>query len=298
MQLDALRSGTRPTTLLYHLMALATCFVWAMTFISTKTLINAGLNPTEIFIMRFVIAYAAIVAICHDRLLSGSWKDEGLMALAGLTGGSVFFIAQNTALELTYASDVSLLICTAPLFTMILQRMTFGTPLNRKMITGALIGLGGVGLVVMNGTMTLGANPLGDLLTLVSAILWAVYCMVLERIGSRYPTMYVTRKVFFYGLVSAIIIAAAMNTPFHPELLKEPVVAGNILFLGLLASMACYSMWSAAVRVLGPAKTSTYIYLQPLVTVVASVLLLDEPVTVYVVSGCVLILGGVYLAER
>lgn len=283
---------------IYHIMALATCLVWAMTFVSTKVIIFAGLNPTEIFIFRFSIAYVAMLTVSHRRFFSDSWRDEGLMALAGITGGSIFYIAQNTALELTFASDVSLLICTSPIFTMLLQKAVDGTPLKKQMMTGSVIALVGVGLVVMNGSLAFGSGPAGDMLTLFASLLWAFYCLVLQRLVKRYPTLMITRKVFFYGVVTALPVALLTGTEFHFSALASPEIAGNLLFLGILASMVCYILWNSAVRALGPARTSTYIYLQPLITIIASVLLLGEPLTVYVIVGCILILGGVYMAER
>ncbi len=161
--------------LLFHLLALLTVSIWGVTFVSTKILIGAGLTPTEIFILRFALAYLCIIAVSHSRLWSDSIKDELLMCVAGLTGGSLYFIAENSALAITLASDVSLLICTAPIFTMLLGRIFLHVPLRQRMAAGSLIALCGVGLVVLNGTLNLGLNPLGDALTLAAALLWAAY---------------------------------------------------------------------------------------------------------------------------
>lgn len=98
------------TRLIYNLLAIFTVVVWGSTFVSTKVLINNGLTPTWIFMTRFVIAYLCILTISHRRLWSDSLKDELYMVAMGLTGGSIYFIAENTALQLTYASNVSLII--------------------------------------------------------------------------------------------------------------------------------------------------------------------------------------------
>ncbi|MBD5308408.1 MAG: DMT family transporter [Bacteroides sp.] len=282
----------------YHLMALTTCMVWALTFVSTKVLILAGLTPTAIFILRFVIAYLAMMAVCHRQFRCSTIKDEGLMALAGLTGGSIFYIAQNTALELTYASDVSLLICTSPIFTMVLERIFVGTRLGRRMIVGSVIALFGVGLVVLNGSLTFGSGPVGDLITLCAAVLWALYCLILQRLSKRYATFVITRKVFFYGVITGLPIAWAMGVDIDFEVIRQPEVLGNLLFLGVLASMLCYVLWNSALEKLGPVRTSFFIYLQPLVTIIASMLVLSEPLTIYVALGSILIISGVVLAER
>lgn len=114
----------------------------------------------------------------------------------------------------------------------------------------------------------------------------------------HYDTLFITRKVFFYGLLTVLPLFA-----FHPLLLDvtvlfRPLVVANLLFLGVVASMLCYIMWNTAVKQLGAVRTANYIYVVPLVTVLTSSLIIDETITVVSLIGSVLILGGVYLAER
>lgn len=89
-------------------MAIAVVVVWGLTYISTKVLIQQGLHPHEIFFYRFLVAYAGIWLIAPRRLLANSWKEEGLLALAGFFGGSLYFYTENTAWGLTQASNVAL----------------------------------------------------------------------------------------------------------------------------------------------------------------------------------------------
>ena len=107
--------------LLYHSIAILTVIIWGTTFVSTKILINTGLSPVEILLYRFVLAYFCILTIAHRRLWANCVKDEFLLFLSGLCGGSLYFIAENTALGITLASNVSLLICTAPIITTVLS---------------------------------------------------------------------------------------------------------------------------------------------------------------------------------
>mgnify|MGYP003044974360 CR=1 FL=1 len=254
-----------------------TVIIWGTTFVSTKILINTGLSPVEILLYRFVLAYFCILTIAHRRLWANCVKDEFLLFLSGLCGGSLYFIAENTALGITLASNVSLLICTAPIITTILS---------------------GVGLVVFNGSVLLKVNPLGDFLTLVAATMWAFYCLILKRLSRSYPTLFITRKVFFYGILSLFFYFAIYPLNIKLELLKLPVVYLNILFLGVIASMLCYIMWNTAVRALGASKTANYIYIVPLVTLITSAIFLSETITIASGIGALAIISGVYIAER
>lgn len=153
-------------------------------------------------------------------------------------------------------------------------------------------------MVVLNGSLVLKINPLGDFLTLISAIFWALYCLILRQLGGRYSTLFVTRKVFFYGLVSLLIYLCFFPIEFNFPLLHQPAVYLNLLFLGIVASMLCYMVWNAVVNILGASRTANYIYINPLVTLLTSAIFLSETLTPISLLGTVCIIGGVYLAER
>lgn len=285
---------------LYHILAIISVCIWGLTFISTKILLAAGLSAEIIFFYRFLMAYVCMIAIDHKRLSADNRKDEFLLLLCGITGGSLYFVTENTALALTFASNVSLIICTAPLFTIMLARLTAVNrqPLPTKMITGAFIALSGVGAIVFTPGEEVRFNPTGDLLSLSAAILWAVYCILLRGLGKRYSAFFLTRKVFFYGLMTISIYLIFKQEPLLDPALRLPVVAGNLIFLGIGASLLCYLMWNATVKRLGAQKASNYLYLNPLVTVIAAAIILSEPITATTIAGSVLIIGGVFLAEK
>lgn len=283
---------------LSHVIAILTVIIWGTTFVSTKILINIGLSPVEILLYRFVLAYFCILIVSHKRLWASNPKDEALLLLSGLCGGSLYFIAENTALGITLASNVSLLICTAPIFTALLSGIFYKEPLRKKLLYGSSIALLGVGLVVFSGNFSLKINPLGDMLTMVAAISWAFYCLILKRLSYNYPTLFITRKVFFYGILSLLIYLIFFPVDIKIELLKQPVVYLNLLFLGFVASMLCYIMWNTAVRILGASKTANYIYVVPLVTLLTSAVFLSESLTVVSLTGAFCILSGVYIAEK
>lgn len=282
----------------FHLIAVLTVCIWGSTFIATKTLINQGLTPVEIFTYRFSLAYLCLLAFCHQKLMANTWRDEGLFLLAGLTGGSLYFISENSALEITMASNVSLIVCTTPVLTVLLSSFFFKEKLRKGFIAGSLVALSGVTLVVFNGSVFLKLNPLGDCLTLLAALSWAFYSLILRQMGNKYSTLFITRKVFFYGLITMTLYLPFAPSSFHLERLCYPLVYGNLLFLGIVASMLCYLSWNACVRIIGASRASNYLYINPLVAVWASHLFLSEPITPTALLGAGLIIGGVYIVEK
>lgn len=284
--------------LLFHLITALVVIIWGTTFVSTKVLIQHGLGPIEIMFYRFVLAYFCLLMVSHKRLWADNWKDEFMLILSGLTGGTFYFIAENTALGITQASNVALLVCTTPIFTALLVHWIFKEPLRRNMIIGSIIALIGVGLVVFSGSVLLQINPLGDFLSIMAALMWAVYCLILKPLGKKYPTAFITRKVFLYSVISLLVYFLFDPLQVKTEVLFHPVVTLNLLFLGIVASMLCFIAWNAAVKVLGPSRTANYIYVQPFSTLVLSSIILSEIITLASMIGALCIIGGVYLAEK
>lgn len=284
--------------LLFHLITALVVIIWGTTFVSTKVLIQHGLGPIEIMFYRFVLAYFCLLMVSHKRLWADNWKDEFMLMLSGLTGGTFYFIAENTALGITQASNVALLVCTTPIFTALLVHWIFKEPLRRNMIIGSIIALIGVGLVVFSGSVLLQINPLGDFLSIMAALMWAVYCLILKPLGKKYPTAFITRKVFLYSVISLLVYFLFDPLQVKIEVLFHPVVTLNLLFLGIVASMLCFIAWNTAVKVLGPSRTANYIYVQPFSTLVLSSIILSEVITLASMIGALCIIGGVYLAEK
>ncbi|MDR0907177.1 MAG: DMT family transporter [Rikenellaceae bacterium] len=283
----------------FHVAAIVTIIVWGTTFVSTKVLINNGLTPVEIFGYRFLVAYIGIWFFSSRKLFADSLKDELLMVGAGLTGGSLYFIAENTALETTLASNVSMLVCTAPLWTALLARLFYPKDkIGKNLWAGTLIALPGMALVVFNGSFVLEINPIGDILSMIGAFAWAFYSIILRRLNKRYDTVFITRKVFFWGLVTLIPFLFIPSAGFHPEALAIPAVWSNLLFLSVVASLVCFVVWNRILKEIGIVKASNYIYLNPAVTMLTAVIFLGEKITWQALLGLFLIIGGLWIAEK
>lgn len=283
----------------WHIAAVLTIAVWGTTFVSTKVLINNSLTPTEIFTYRFFLAYVAIWPFSPRKLFAGNLRDELLMVAAGFTGGSLYFIAENSALEGTLTSNVSLLVCTAPIWTAILSRLFY--PKDRVgggFWIGTTVALAGTALVIFNGSFILDINPAYDILSIVAALSWAAYSIIMRGLGGRYSNMFITRKVFFWGLVTLVPFMVLPGADYHPEILARPAVWGNLLFLGLVASLACFAIWNRVMKEIGVVSSSNYIYLNPAFTMLTAWLVLDERITWIAIGGLMLIVGGLWLAER
>lgn len=285
-------------TLFYHVLSILVVLIWGVTFVNSKVLLNHGLEAHEIFTLRFLLAYICICFISPRKLFADSLKDEWLMFLLGITGGSLYFVTENMAVKIGYVSNVSFIVCTAPLLTTILALLFVKeVKATRNLVVGSLLDVVGVALVVFNGQVVLKLDPLGDALALAAALCWAVYSLLLRKVA-RYNSVFVTRKVFFYGLITVLPCFLVWPWSFPLQGFLDAAVLGNLLFLGFVASFACFALWSFVSQKLGALAVSNYVYLNPVSTVVASALVLHEQMTWMAMLGSAMILAGLYFANK
>ena len=287
----------------YHIVAFLTVAVWGTTFVWTKLLIINGLSPAQIFTLRFIIAYVLLTGFSlwrgRHKWLSDNWRDERTMMALGLTGGSMYFLTENESLRFTTATNTSLIVCSCPLFAMLIIALFYKSErFSRLQALGSLLALIGMAAVVLNGHFVLHLSPLGDTLAFSACICWALYTLLMKPVMGRYPAMFITRKVFFYGILT--ILPYYIFVPDMPSLdvLMRPEVALNLLFLGSVASMLCYLTWSWCMKGLGAVICTNWVYVNPITTIIAAWLILDEQITVYFLIGSILIIAGMYLSSK
>lgn len=282
-----------------HLAAFVTILIWGTTFISTKVLLRV-FAPIEILLMRFVVGYAALWCVRPRRLKVADKKREWYFAAAGLCGITLYYLLENIALTLTLASNVGVIISIAPFFTAVFAWLFLHDRRpGIRFILGFLMAMAGIALLSFGKETSLQINPVGDLLGVAAAVIWAVYSILTKKIsGYGYDTILATRRIFFYGLVFMVPISFSMGVHVEPRDLASGSVVMNLLFLGLGASALCFVTWNTAVRHLGSVKTSVYIYMVPVITAVTSALVLRENITITAVCGIVLTLAGLLLSEK
>lgn len=280
-----------------HIYALITVIVWGSTFITTKMLLT-DFTPVQIMLCRFAIAYVVLWLI-RPKFEKTTLKDELLFLVMAVFGCTVYFITENTALEYTLASNVSIIVSSAPIITAVLAHFFIkGEKFTKNTAFGFIVAFAGVILVVFNGQFVLKLNPAGDLLSLGAAVSWAVYSVVLKTCVDRFDSVMLTRKLMFYGFITALPIALIQGETMHFESFKKPDMLFCILFLGVIGSGICYVLWNKAISRLGVVTTNNYIYINPFVTLVTGGIILKEPITVMGVVGAVLIVFGVVLSSK
>ena len=290
----------RNNTWIYHLVAFATVAIWGCTFVSTKVLMLNGLSPAQIFTLRFLIAYVMMLAVYHSRLWADSWRDELKMMLLGISGGSLYFLSENEAMNFTSTTNTSLIVCSCPLFATLLVSLVYRstTRISMMQLGGSLLAFAGMVIVVLNGRFVLHLSPLGDALAFTACLSWSVYSLLMKWVSAKYGAAFITRKVFFYGVLTILPYYIFYPTLPTAAVLTKPVVVGNLAFLGCLASMICFLTWNWCISKLGAVKATNWVYFNPITTMIFASWVLGEKITPYFLAGATCILLGMFVADR
>ena len=287
-------------------------FFWGITFVCTKHLL-IYFSAFEILFIRFVLAYL-FLWVLYPRRLKLPAKENLLLALAGLTGVTLYQFTENLALNLTTASNVSIIVSICPVFTALTAQLFLKEKhLTLQFFVGTALALLGVVLVSFNGASHFNVNPKGDLLALTSAICWGFYSLFVTLINKKgYNIVVVTRKIFFYAIVWMLPLLVLGIFSSNPEGIAyvELSHAANALrfssllnwillcFLGILASGMCFVAWNKACIILGTVKISSGLYLIPVVTILFAAIFLKEKLTLMGSIGSLLTIIGLFVSSR
>ena len=281
-----------------HAAALFTIVVWGTTFISTKVLLR-GFQPVEILFIRFTMGLLALCLACPRRMRGVTRQQELVFAGAGLTGVCLYYLLENVALTYTLASNVGVILSVIPFFTAVLSHLFLKEERpGGGFYLGFVVAMAGISLISFSGSQ-LELNPIGDLLSLLAAIAWACYVILTRKISAwGWDTIMTTRRTFCWGILWMVPALFFFDCRLGPERFANPVYLGNLIFLGFGASAVCFVTWNLAVKLLGPVKTSVYIYLVPIITVAGSAIVLRETLTPTALLGMVLTLLGLMVSQK
>lgn len=275
---------------------------WGTSFLSSKVLmVDGGFTPVEVFVYRFVFAYIILFSLTCKKILANNLYDELMFLICGLCAGSIYFIAENYALQFTTTGNVSLLVSISPIFTTALMAFIYRFVPRPNVVIGSIIAFAGVACIIFSAGEGFEINPLGDIIALSASLSWAIYTIVAKRLTPIYSSLFITRKLFFYGVITALPLLFIQHEPLKLWLLfdlSRPEFILNFLFLGLLCSAFAYWVWNEVMKVLGAIKANNYLYVQPLITMIAGGVILGEEIYILGYIGCVLIIGGIIISEK
>lgn len=274
--------------------------LWAGNFIVVKGAVGI-LPPIGFTFLRYCLAAVTLLVLLRWR--EGTIRlprvDVLQIGLLGVIGFGCYQILWPVALQSIPAGDSALLIATTPVMTALLAVAVGADVANPVKIIGALVSFAGVALVIAAGQgVSLGSSLVGDLLTLVAALCWAIYTVFGARILRRHSPLVTTTWAIVAGtLFIAPLGIAQLATTDLPEVMGPSIVFA-ILYAGALAAGFANVIVFHGVKLLGPTRVTALQFLVPPLAVVMAAIFLGEPIRPVQVVGGVIILAGVALLRR
>lgn len=281
-----------------HLAAATAVIIWGSTFVSTKVLLR-DFSPVEILLVRFLIGYFVLWMICPKRLKLQSIRTEILFLIAGFTGIFGNYLFENLALTSIQASDLSVIVSLAPFFVAVFARIVFKQRLTPLFFPGFICAMIGIVLICFQNGGHMSFHFWGDLCGVLVAIVWAVYSICMEKLDKlQINSVLMTRRIFFYGLLFIILLSAVQGVNFTGSQLGKAVNLANFLYLGIVACALSFLIWAYSTARIGAVSTNLYFYVQPAVTILFSMVILQERMTWRGWLGTALTFGGLLISQQ
>ena len=298
----------RSVSLSHALLMVVLVLFWGSSFVIVKLALREGLTPVAIATFRFLVAGGLfiIVLLIRKGLKSGfritvDWKDFPTVLLLALTGVTFFFAAQYTGIRMAGASIAAILVCLlSPILISVFSAKIFKERLTKRQALGIGIAAVGTFTVVTGGTLSLQAGSEffeGSLILLLTPFLWATYSLLGKRVVEKYDAFLVVAYVNMLGGLCLVPFSWAEGS-LNQALTMSLHGWLAILFLSVTCSLLGYYIWFYVLKRVGAAVTSSFLFAEPLVTVLFAVMFVGELINLYIVVGGLFIFTGVYLVTR
>lgn len=285
------------------LMVLTTIF-WSGAFITGKIAVGE-FPPFALTFFRFLFALPLIFIFLYVREpknLLPSGRQWPALILLGFVGTFCYHALFFTSLRYTTAINSSLIGAMNPMVTTILAAMFFSERLTPWRLFGIFLSFSGVFLFITSGDLQLISQfqfNRGDLIMLLAVCCFAVYSLLSRRYMKQYflsPLM-VTAYTFLICVVISIPFVLWENPSTY---LFSATVSGwlSILYMSVFASVLGYLFQMVAIQRIGAPRTAMFINLVPIFTIIQSVTILGESVTLIKLIAAAIVITGVYLATR
>lgn len=287
------------------LLMLVLIIFWGSSFVVVKIALGEGLTPIAIATFRFLIAGGLFLITLlfkksreRDYRLLVEKKDALTLMSLALFGVTFFFTAQYTGIRMAGASIAAILVCLlSPILIAVFSARIFKEHLMKRQILGIGIAATGTFIVVAGSTLSFPDNReffLGGLILLSTPILWATYSLLGKKILSKYNPFLVVAYVTMLGGLFLVPFSLVENS-LHQVFTMSLNGWLAILFLSITCSLLGYYIWFYVLKQVGAAVASSFLFAEPLVTVLFAVAFVGEKIGFFILAGGLLIFIGVCL---
>jgi len=275
--------------------ALFVVAVWGASFVATRIALET-FTPAGLVAVRLLMGTAVLAAVARARrqTLWPGPSDRAVVILLGLILGG-HLLLQALGLRYTSAINAGWIIAFTPVPIALGGALLLRQRLAPIAWAGLIVATSGIGLVILAETPGFAQARAGDALQLISCLTWTLYTLAGSGAVARSGALQVTLPAMIVGAIPLVIAGAAGGAISGPLTMASLTAT---IFLGAVCSGLGYYLWFDALNAHGAARTGSYIYLEPFVTVGVAAALLGEPVSGTVLLGGLMVLLGVWAVAR
>lgn len=272
------------------------CLFWGFSFISTKICLQ-WFTPFSLAFFRFLIAsiilYFTLKLTKQDVKID--IKDIFRFIICSFFGVFIYFSTENLAIDMLSASLTSILLAMLPAFTIVADYFVLKTPFTKRNVLSVILSV--LGAILVAGFEVGGSKNmvLGIILIIASAIAWVIFGYLSLPLQTKYSPL---KATFYQNLFGMFFFMLVM--PFNVPSFEGFNVGGllHLLFLGVICSALCYLLYNIAIKHISVMVSNIFINLMPIVTIVASMLVLNEKISLLQGIGGVLMIGSVFIISN
>jgi drug/metabolite transporter (DMT)-like permease len=279
-----------------------TTILWGNSFIAIKHAVQF-LTPMELTILRFIPAAVAFAALLLPTRRASFWamvrKDGLILIFLGLTGFVGYNIALMTGEQRIAAGTASLIVPSLnPVLIFILSIIFLKERPTVKKVTGLILASIGLYIIVRyaSGERIVLSYLLYVLVTLLAPLCFATYTILGKPLVARYPPLQVTGGATIAAVIPLLFL---INGELMAKLPTLPATVWlSIAFLSFLCTVFAFVVWLWALQQMEASRVGSFTYLVPLFGVSFSQVILGESITLALIIGGAMLLGGVYIINR
>lgn len=272
-------------------------FIWASSFIATKSAMN-DVGPFTVIFLRMTIASLCFIYFIKDFLkYEFSKKDIKLILLLALFEPCLYFVFEAKALQFTTASQAGMITSLMPILTAMAAGYFLKEIITKQLVFGSLIAMSGAIWLSLQATSSFSApNPLlGNFLEFLAMVCAAGYTITARYLSDKYSALFMTAIQVFIG---AVFFAPLFLYEYFTTTVTITVDAFLwIAYLGIVVTLAGYGLYNYALTKIEASKAAIFVYLIPVFTLILAFFILDEKLSIFEFIACFIILFGVFISE-
>lgn len=278
--------------------------LFGMSYVFTKFATQSA-SPFALLGWRFAIAAVVMGACVTFGLVKVNLSGKSIrpLLLIMFINPVIYFTAETLGISRITASESGVILATIPVVSLVMSAVILHKKPTRNQVAGILITLAGVLVTVLAAGTSASLSVMGYLWMLAAVMCYALYTVHVEK-AHEYTEAEITFFMMMGGGITFVLLAVAeaLSAGTLQTLLALPFTNQGflitVLYQGVCCSVLSFFLVNAAVARIGVNRAASFIGLSTVVSIFAGVLALGEPFSMAQIIGTVIILAGVYLANR